>query len=309
MGVAHAQSQPATETSITAEALFEAGRADMQRADYAAACPKFAESQRLDPAAGTLINLADCEERLGLLAHAWQLWREAVERLPADDARRPAVADRATSVDRRVPRLTLKLARGVPSSASVVRDDVPIGSGLFDVPLPLDPGQHIIVLMVIGYLPARYVVTLRESARETVVLDLGPIDPNMRPPAPGPADVRPEPNASDGASYIGWGLLGVGAIGIGTGITTGLLAIGKRNEQDRNCYPAKVCTPAGADAAESGSTFATVSTLSFVVGGAAALTGLYLVLRNRGQRATSPASSITPMFFPGGMGLGMARSL
>jgi hypothetical protein len=34
----------------------------------ATACVKFAESERLDPAGGTLVDLAKCEERLGHLA-------------------------------------------------------------------------------------------------------------------------------------------------------------------------------------------------------------------------------------------------
>ena len=74
---ATAQSSP-SDASVAAEALFSAGRADVERGDYASACPKFADSQRLDPAPGTLINLADCEEHVGQLARAWQHWREAI---------------------------------------------------------------------------------------------------------------------------------------------------------------------------------------------------------------------------------------
>src|SRR4051812_28534695 len=70
--------------SISAEALFAAGREAAQRGDYRQACDKFAESQRLDPAPGTLINLGDCNEHLGLLASAWRYYREAADRLPGD---------------------------------------------------------------------------------------------------------------------------------------------------------------------------------------------------------------------------------
>ena len=47
------------------EALFQEGRRLMKTHDFAPACSKFEESLRLDPATGTLLNLADCEEQLG----------------------------------------------------------------------------------------------------------------------------------------------------------------------------------------------------------------------------------------------------
>ena len=37
---------------------------------------------RLDPAIGTVFNIADCEEKLGRLATSWTLFQEVVQRLP-----------------------------------------------------------------------------------------------------------------------------------------------------------------------------------------------------------------------------------
>ena len=63
-----------------AEVLFQEGRDAVQRGNWPLACSKFRESERLDPGVGTLMNLADCEEKIGRLASAWERWREDVER-------------------------------------------------------------------------------------------------------------------------------------------------------------------------------------------------------------------------------------
>ena len=51
-----------------AEALFRAGRSAFDRGDYADALRRFSESYQLEPAVGTLLNVASTEERLGKLA-------------------------------------------------------------------------------------------------------------------------------------------------------------------------------------------------------------------------------------------------
>src|SRR5512136_2811036 len=84
----HARSeQPVVRDPAAAEVLFREGRKLVAANDFAAACPKFAESQRLDPAVGTLLNWAACEEHVGKLASAWQRWKEALDALPPGDDR------------------------------------------------------------------------------------------------------------------------------------------------------------------------------------------------------------------------------
>ena len=58
-----------------------------------------------DPAAGTLFNLADCEERTGKLASAWQHYKQAAEQFPAGDERVAVANEHATKLEKRAPKL------------------------------------------------------------------------------------------------------------------------------------------------------------------------------------------------------------
>src|SRR5690349_6331749 len=91
----------------TAEALFRAGREASDRGDHEVACERFHESYRLEPAVGTLLNIASCEEALGQLANAWEAYRHVAETLPPDDDRQELVRSRLSTLDERVPRVTL----------------------------------------------------------------------------------------------------------------------------------------------------------------------------------------------------------
>ncbi|HZU83694.1 MAG TPA: hypothetical protein VE987_12290, partial [Polyangiaceae bacterium] len=70
-----------------AETLFNEGKRRMAAGDFAGACPKLAESYRLDAGSGTLTALAVCHEGLGRTASAWTEFIEVVSE--AKQAGRP----------------------------------------------------------------------------------------------------------------------------------------------------------------------------------------------------------------------------
>ena len=59
-----------TSDKAAAQAQFDEARKLLKMGDTAAACDKLAESQRLEPAVGTLLNLATCYEKLGRTARS-----------------------------------------------------------------------------------------------------------------------------------------------------------------------------------------------------------------------------------------------
>ena len=59
--------------------LFEEGRELSQQGKYQEACDRFARSYELEQATGTQVNMGDCEEHLGHVARAWNLFDSAAK--------------------------------------------------------------------------------------------------------------------------------------------------------------------------------------------------------------------------------------
>ncbi|MBI4699913.1 MAG: hypothetical protein HY744_01895 [Deltaproteobacteria bacterium] len=72
---------------------------------FSTACERFRASEKLDPAPGTTLNLAECEQRRGQLATAWELFRAVASKLPPGDPRRPVAERRLAELAPQLPRV------------------------------------------------------------------------------------------------------------------------------------------------------------------------------------------------------------
>jgi hypothetical protein len=160
---------------VLAETLFEEGQRLLDESKTDEACAKLEESQRLDPATGTLLNLAYCHELQGKLATAWTEYKEAqtAARQDGRDDRVKFAAEHLAAIEPKMPRLQIEVAQNARVEGLEVKlDGVQIGEAAFGVAAPLDPGVHIIVATAPGRV--RWVQQARlypDGTTQTVVID------------------------------------------------------------------------------------------------------------------------------------------
>ncbi len=286
-----------TSDKAAAEALFDQGRSAMQEGDFGKACGLLERSQHIDPGIGTLLYLAECYEKSGRTASAWATFREAAD--AADRTRESGRArtgrDRAARLEPLLSRLSIQVAPEATQipGITIERSGKPVQAALYNVPVPVDPGDYQITANAPGYEGFSQVVTVGEkAARASVTVpSLKKLESDKALTAIAPADAlkpsaSPEPGAPPAPSpdSVGKGqrttayvLGGVGAAGIVVGSIFGLQAISKNKDAEQHCPRGYKCDDADGPAlAEQARNAARVSTIAFGVGAVALVGGAVL---------------------------------
>jgi len=125
-----AQAPPAP--SDTSDELFRRGRVATQDGDCKTALPFFEQSQRLEPAVGTLLNMAVCEEKLALPTAARAHLAEALVLASPDDPRRGLIQERMAKLDLEIGHTVD--APAPPASASHANEHAPAAVPLLQAP-------------------------------------------------------------------------------------------------------------------------------------------------------------------------------
>src|SRR5262249_21793068 len=158
-------------------------------------------SYQLDPALGTLLNLADCQEHLGKTTSAWQLFKRAVEQLPRGDDRIGPATKRMIALERRIARVLVTLPSDAPPGTKVTRD----GTDLDTVgpPVPIDPGRHVLVVSAPGREDRRVHIAVFEGETSRVVAEPGAALASQPPPPTGLGTMRIAGIAVGSAGIVG----------------------------------------------------------------------------------------------------------
>lgn len=282
--VSPASAQSANDKAA-AEALFDEGVALLKAGKVEAACEKLESSQRVDPGIGTLLYLGDCYKKAGRTASAWATFREAASKAKAagETDRARAGMKRADELEPTLSRVTFEMdeANVDIEGIEVRQGKLAVNRTLWGSAIPVDPGELAIIVQAPGYEPYETSVTIEAGASSATVnipaLVALPEDQKPAENAPaGAVSATPEDVQPDGSGQRRTGLIlgGVGAAGLVAGGIFGILAISK-NGQAKDICTGTIC-PAGSDGeslTNSAQTFATVSTIGFIAGGALLATG------------------------------------
>ncbi len=273
-----------------AQTLFDEGVRLMDQGKFAEACPKLAESQRLDPGGGTLLNLGFCRQNEGKLASAWAAYNEALSQAIKDNRK-----ERESTARQHVDELKGKFAQLVidvsedakkTEQIEIRLDGTAVRQAAWGVLSPIDRGEHAIVVTAPGKNDYRTTLTVREDGSVQRVsipaLENAPVVVSID-------HDRGERHGIAGQAIAGWVTAGIGVAVVGVGIATGILALDDNNQSNALCgsaagFPPNQCTQKGFDLNEQAKTLAWISDFGIGIGAAAMVGGVLIVL-------TAPKSS------------------
>jgi hypothetical protein len=287
---AHAED---AETRTAARDLATQGGQAYDAGQYAQANDFFSRAYELVHAPSIALMRARSLAKLGQLLEAIDTYEQTARVKLAADAPQAYVAAVDTarteleSVRLRVPRLKLSLTHvQAGESPKVTIDDKPTPAALLGVERPMNPGAHHVAVLVSRQIRATRELELEEGKSYEVELDAAPVSesgPAVKAPdsmAMVAPSVPPNTNAPASSSIpptrvLGYAAVGLGAVGLGVGTYTGLVALHHKSQLDAACHPG---CPESSSADLSGfRNNRTASWLSYGVGVAAAATGVLLL--------------------------------
>lgn len=337
LGASHALA--ADDDRAAALDLFAQGRELVRAGEYQAALSKFAAAAKIMRTFGILLNIAECEEKLGRTASAWATWAEArsvaVEGHRADDE--AMALERQRALEPSLSRLTIV----VPTAADlpdleIRRDGEVVARAAWGTAIAVDPGAHVVEAKAVGRETKTFDIMVPPKAgRATLtIIPLGeaPTPASSQPPpaAPAPAPqpaaaiplashdatgveralYKPAPvHESSGPQTAGWILGGIGVAAAGAGIGVALAGQGKHNNAlalSVNNYDDQLNYKAALSEESTANTMKTAGFVSIAGGAAALATGIVLLLAvhpSSGAAESSSARTTRPRIYPSGDGL------
>ncbi len=336
---------PETSELAAAKALFEQGKARLDRDDWIGACAAFDESLALHVNVSTLIKVARCREHEGKLATAGQAYGRAralnhEEGGPRDEhqAALDAVIEHESSeLAPRIPRLRIVVA-DAPEDLTVHSNGTLVSGPVLGEAFPVDPGTYEISVNAPGFVEVTKTAKVVERTAPDEVVEvffrLTPVSrapstaspsepvavgqpareqslpPTIEPPAPNaegapipmpavPAERYSDRRGSNPLRSAGYVAGGIGLAGLGAAGVLGILTLERVDESKPYCnYPGGTCNDRGMELRDEARQLQTAAFVVAGLSGAAAITGVALVVRSKNTARTATLS-LTPAALEG----------
>jgi hypothetical protein len=289
----------------SAEALFQEGVRLSKRNQLEEACKKFAASDALDVAVGTLLRLADCRERTGRFASAWARFREArsLAELQGMTERARIAAVRSAALEHKLARLVLLVPPAPPRGYTVKLGELTVPPDSWGTALPLDAGTVSVEASAPGYVTYRRYVAIPPEEGARVQVPLPPLEPQRAPASPRPAANSDSPakpseertslprSVSRGyaARVVGASLAATGGVGLATGGVLALVAKKRHDASLERCSGVpRRCSARGEELQDESERFATYAAVSAAIGGGLLVAGLVVYLTAPSERGRKP---------------------
>jgi len=314
-GRAHAQSAA---DLASARALYKEARELRDKGDTRAALEKFKAANALAGTPITALELGRTHAQAGQPVEALEAWlsvaRMRVDPKESENAKsaRAEAATLAEQIAPKIPSLVVKL-EDPPPDVTVTVDGATLPAETLGHPRKLDPGDHTVVARGRGVSDETRAVRLEEGAAETVTIVFpraralaapapsvpAPVPAASAAPAPRPASHEETRARTSPLVYVGFG---VGAAGLVVGAIGGGVALAEKGKLGPLCEGLS-CDPSAKKIVSSGRTWATVSTVGFVVGGVGVAAGIVGLLMPRREVVVVPGLTARLVLDPGAVGL------
>jgi hypothetical protein len=261
----------------------------------------------------------------GQLVAASEMYRQATLLTPNDlwvgGAQQQAQADAARELgvlQPRIPRLCIRIDGAAANDVELTMDDLAIATVLFGVDLPVDPGRRRVVgrqgaqtvaraidlaegehkeavlrfnaataTAAHAHQPPAIVTTNLESARPELPAEQ-PHDGLSVVSTPTLTEAQPIPPIGQTRRRWGWSAVGIGSVGLLTGLVTGIDVLAGSNLRS-NC-PSQACDPAkvGSSSVNRYNLMRDLSVAGFIVGGVGTAVGVTLLSWTPKQEREAP---------------------
>lgn len=295
-----AYADPSLSERETARAAMDDGDAKRDKNDLRGALKSYLAADAIMNVPTTGIEVARTQAALGQLLEARETLAK-VMRNPAKPGEPPAFANARKAAETlnaelgtRIPSVTVVVQNADPNATQLTFDGEVVPPAAAQAARKVNPGKHVVVAKAGGNERTEEIIVSEKEAK-TLTIDLS----KKTVVSPPPTTEEPEPSSpSNGKStwkIVMWSGFAVGAVGVGIGSVTGIMAFSKTSDVESQCNGSS-CPPRLSSDLDSSLSLGTVSTIAFVFGAAGIGVGvLGLVMSNKADSTEAPPAGASAL--------------